>query len=360
MIRKWGNTAFMIIVSILVVVTTISQIRHQPTVAVAVRSWSMTPLITRGDIVFIKPVTQNSSFSEGQIIVFRSIENGINDWTLHRIVGGSDKDGFVTQGDANEETDQLGNRFPLIQPAWIAGVVPMIGKTPLKIPLVGRLSLYMQENTKNPKLFPIFLGVLFGVLVLDEVLKSPKRRKKEVLAKGQLYILGGFVFSFLIGTLMLASSLFITLPYGVDDHSAVLMGSSIGILQKGESRELKLAELTNKGPIPSFYFAVSNDKHVILQQNEFRLQHGGSTTIKATLIAEQLGMQTVTIQICMFLPFLPTTFIAFLARINIWLAFIIVSLTPALPLFLLPWLDPRIRRDLGRKWRKRFSTIQLP
>ncbi|MGI6667508.1 MAG: hypothetical protein ACOX5Q_08730, partial [Bacillota bacterium] len=96
--------------------------------------------------------------------------------------------GFITKGDNNDQTDQEGGHYPPIRREWIAGVVPTIGSLPLKIPLVGYIPLLIEENMKNPRLLPLLLGVLALALLLDE---AKRRRKKEVLQRGQLYLLGG-------------------------------------------------------------------------------------------------------------------------------------------------------------------------
>ncbi|MCR3922629.1 MAG: hypothetical protein NUK65_08970, partial [Firmicutes bacterium] len=69
MLKKIGNIVFFIIVFTLISMTALSLLRGQPTGAVAVRSWSMEPMITRGDLAIIWPATKKSIFSQDQIIV---------------------------------------------------------------------------------------------------------------------------------------------------------------------------------------------------------------------------------------------------------------------------------------------------
>ena len=117
-----------------------------------------------------------------------------------------------------------------------------------------------------PDAIPVLVGALAAALVLDEIFKSKKTRRKEKLSQGQLCFLGGLAVALLMASLMLSGSLFITFPYGVEENPGVLMGSNVGILALGTSQEIELAELNNSGFIPTFYFAVSSDPQVVLEQ----------------------------------------------------------------------------------------------
>jgi len=331
--------------------------REKPTLAVSIRSWSMTPLMTRGDMVFLWPTGEKTEFSTGDIIVFRSAKDGIRDWTMHRIVGGDSEQGFITKGDANEWTDQEGSGYPPVQPEWIAGVVPTIGPLPLKIPLLGYIPLLIEGNMKNPILLPAMLGILAVALVFDEVFKTKKKRKKEVLQKSQLYCLAGLAFAVLIGFLMLMGSLFITFSYGVEKNAGMLMGSDVGILKLGDSRELVLAELENEGAIPLYYYAVSRDPQVVLNKDWFYLHGGDSAQVMATVHGQKVGLYQADVTVGMFMPFLPPGAIRFMVGINFWLALVGVSLVPALPLFILPYLEPRYRRRFAREVRKKWRGV---
>jgi signal peptidase I len=357
MLKKVGNYLFIIIVAILVISPLATILRQKPTFAVSIRTWSMVPVFTRGDMVFILPTNEHTNFSPGQIIVFRSEEHGIRDWTMHRIVDVDQDGAFITKGDANAETDQVGSRFPPVKAEWIAGVVPTIGSQPLMIPLLGYIPLLLEEKVQDSSVLPILLGVLAAVLLADEIFKSKKKRKKEALQKSQLYFLGGAAFAMLMGALMLMGSLFITFPFGVEDNPGVLMGSDVGVLEQGTSRELTLAELKNEGSIPSLYYAVSSDPQLVLQQNVFLLRKGDTAEVIATLNAKVPGIHQANVHIGMFMPFLPFAAIRFLADINLWLAFAAVALVPAIPLMALPYLEPRERRRLVKIWRKRISRI---
>ncbi|MGI6667822.1 MAG: hypothetical protein ACOX5Q_10390, partial [Bacillota bacterium] len=75
------------------------------------------------------------------------------------------------------------------------------------------------------------------------------------------------------------------------------------------------------------------------------------------------GIFNASIIVGMFMPFLPPAIIGFLASINFWLAIIVVSVVPALPLMILPYLEPRYRRrflrEIRRKWARTIGWLHL-
>ena len=330
-------------------------IRKKPTGAVTIRTWSMAPFHP-GRPGFLWPAERRVPFHRADYR-FRAEDEGIQEWTLHRITGGDAQRGFITRGDANEYTDQEGSGYPPVKPEWIAGIVPTIGSKPLKLPLLGYLTLYLERSESYQTMIPVLVGVLALALVLDEIFKSKKRRRKEKLSQAQLCFLGGLAVAVLMASLMLSGSLFITFPYGVEESPGVLMGSDVGILEQGTSQEIELAELNNSGYIPTFYYAVSSDPQVVLDQNSFNLAREDKTKVTATVYAQKPGLHQASVIVGTFLPFLPPGIISYLVRANFWLALIAVALTPALPVFVIPYLEPRYRRRLVKLWRQRFNKF---
>lgn len=358
MLKKIAAVFMILILAVVVAIPVATAFRKKPTLAVAIRTWSMSPLLTRGDMVFLRPAGENSRFSTGQIVVFRPGEESGGEWIMHRIVGGDAESGFITRGDANESTDQEAHHYPPVRPEWIAGVVITAGKLPLKIPFLGHLPLCMERHLADHRsLIPILIGFLGVALVLDEVVKTRGRRRRESIGKTGLFFLGGLAFTVLMGAMMLAGSIFITFPYGVDDCGGVLMGSDVGILKQGESRQVVLAELGNEGIIPAYYYALSADPWVVLTENSFCLNRGDSAKVEVTVHAREKGLHQARVTVGLFLPFLPYPVIAFLVQKSYWLGLAAVSLIPALPLFILPYLEPRGRRRFAKGWRRKARHV---
>ncbi len=107
-----------------------------------VTSYSMWPVLTRGDLIFVDGSRRNPP-EVGDIIVF-SHQNGL---AVHRIV---DIRGtrIITKGDANTASDDP------ITTDDIIGTVPAIGKRPLKLPLIGHIALFFNgietDDTDEP------------------------------------------------------------------------------------------------------------------------------------------------------------------------------------------------------------------
>lgn len=150
---------FLLFIIILGVSPLFSAIFNKPVPVSAVRSYSMKPALTRGDLVVIWPTGSSYNYKVGQVVVFQSKEHGITDWTMHRIVGGDAQNGYITQGDANWHIDQEA-QYPPIQPAWIAGISPSIGSYALKIPYLGFVVLFFSETLKKPFLLSALLLLL--------------------------------------------------------------------------------------------------------------------------------------------------------------------------------------------------------
>jgi len=161
------RASFLILILLLILLSlapVVSNLLGRPVIAVAVRSWSMEPVLTRGDLVFLLPTGENFNYRAGQVIAFRAEDNSKSRWVMHRIVGGNRDNGFITRGDASSSTDQDRN-YPPIKPAWIAGIAIPVGGFLLKIPYAGNLVLFFGENMENPFLLTVFLALL-ALLIL--------------------------------------------------------------------------------------------------------------------------------------------------------------------------------------------------
>lgn len=97
----------------------------------AITSGSMTPEINIGDVVVSTPVSI-SDVKVGDIIVFKGDSNLV----VHRVVGFSRDNCFITKGDANENND----------PLWACGD-NVVGRVFLTIPLVGYPAVLLLETT---------------------------------------------------------------------------------------------------------------------------------------------------------------------------------------------------------------------
>lgn len=121
-----------------------------------VETGSMEPVIGAGDLFLIH---ESDSYAEGDIITFYSMEQ--DDFVTHRIVD-EESDGYITQGDANERTDQY-NGDPPIRHEHIIGGVFTINNQPVTVPQAGFVSQFFGEY-RVPILVLLFFGILIDYL----------------------------------------------------------------------------------------------------------------------------------------------------------------------------------------------------
>lgn len=139
----------------------------KPIFTVAVSSNSMSPMMSRGDVIFIRSVRPDTVYYNNQIILFKSEENKIKQWTMHRIVGGCSEHGYLTKGDSNCREDQHCLGYPPVKSEWIGGTVPKIGSKPLRIPKLGYKTLWFDENLNtHPFVTGLMINSAFLVLSL--------------------------------------------------------------------------------------------------------------------------------------------------------------------------------------------------
>ncbi len=140
---------------------------NRPVLLSYVTSDSMTPTLNRGDLFLINPLAEARP---NDIVVFNL--NG--HWTVHRVVAETD-DGYITKGDNNVATDQQGGTNTVKRES-VAGVVPVIFGSPLKVPEVGNYIQRLSGTTINI-LLAIFM-IIGGATLLTGKGEARKKEKK--------------------------------------------------------------------------------------------------------------------------------------------------------------------------------------
>lgn len=338
-----------------------SAITKEPVLLTVIRSNSMSPVWERGDMVIIKNLKEKDIVHNGDIIFFETEEGSLAEkgWIAHRVVSGDASQGFITQGDANKTTDQQ-DGSGLIERDWIAGRALTLGQTPLVIPKLGYLSLWMEEYQSNSFLLPVISLLLAGLIAFGEI-KSGKRRKKK--NKGMelqlIYIIGGLTIAIIMGATMLASGQTLNLIYEVSEQEkGVLMGSDVGILQVGDEVTQPLLELENGALIPLIGSITTNDKQIMPSHQNVYLSQGQQLETTYTVTARKPGMYESTIQVGLFYPFLPASIIYFLSEKSYWLALTVVACIPGLPLIIYPMIDGKMRRGILKFLRKKKRKLR--
>ncbi|WP_172373357.1 signal peptidase I [Sporosarcina jiandibaonis] len=338
-----------------------SAITKEPVLLTVIRSNSMSPVWERGDMVIVKNLKEKDIVHNRDIIFFETKKGSLAEkgWIAHRVVDGNVDTGFITQGDANKTTDQQDGSGP-IEREWIAGRALTIGEKPIVIPKIGYLSLWMEEYLSNSYLLPVF-ALILAVLIGFGELKSgqkQKTRKSKGIELQLIYVMGGLTIAIIMGATMLASGQTLNLIYEISAQGrGVLMGSDVGILQVGDEVTQPLSELENGAFIPLIGSITTNDKQIVPSHKNIYLSQGQQLETNFTVTARKPGMYESTIQVGLFYPFLPATFIYFLSEKSYWLALIVVSFVPGLPLIIYPMIDGKMRRGIMKFIRKKKRKL---
>lgn len=361
-LSKIIDISLYIIVSIVLIAAVTSAIWDKPMIFSSVRSNSMYPLFQRSDMIIIKSISEKDKINIGDIVVFKVGEGSLSSkgWIVHRIIEGDEISGYITKGDANEYTDQGSGGNPPIKREWISSRVLTIGKQPLKIPLIGYLPLWMENLQTNPYTIPIIAVVLAMIVGVSELTnnKSKRKKKKNGLELQLIYFFGGLTITVIMGATMLATSQRILIPYEVSESSTgVIMGSNVGLIKIGDEIEKPLSELSNKGIFPIITTITTKDEQITCSHSLTILKPGDVLETEMKLQASKIGKFDTVIYVGMFFPFLPSKWIYNLSLKSYWLALMVVSLVPGLPLMLYPMLDNSMRKKTIKEIRRMLRRI---
>ncbi|MDX6438687.1 MAG: signal peptidase [Gaiellaceae bacterium] len=136
------------------------QLLGGPARYVIVSGHSMEPTLRTGDLAL---VLRQESYRRGDVVAYRvpDGETGAGGVVIHRVVGGSHEEGYVTQGDNRRGRDP-----------WRPRPDDVIGSLAFHVPEVGRV----------PTLLGSALGLAFlaAVLAFAVVARSGTRRPDEL------------------------------------------------------------------------------------------------------------------------------------------------------------------------------------
>ncbi|NLX63267.1 MAG: signal peptidase I [Clostridiaceae bacterium] len=362
-LSKILNIILYIVVAFVLTAAIGSAIFNKPIFLSAVRSNSMYPLFQRGDMILIKSISDKDALNIGDIVVFKDKEGSLSSkgWIVHRIIEGNDITGYITKGDANDYTDQATGEMGPVKRDWIVSRVVTIKNKPVKIPLIGYLPLWMEKFQTTPYAMPIIAVLLAVIIAISELTVNRRKhntQKKSGLTIHLFYFLGGITMSIIMSATMLATSQRIVIPYEVSENSqGILMGSDIGIIRVGDKIQKPLSELSNNGFFPVIAVITTSNDDFSFSHPLTTLAPGETIKTEFQLIASEPGNFNETIYIGMFYPLLPPKLIYGLAARSYWLALIIVSLIPGLPLMSYPLIDSKLRKKFIKEVRRLHRRI---
>ena len=101
----------------------------------SITSGSMWPSLKRGDLILIEGIDGKEEIKINDIIVYKNPKG----FTIHRVIE-INEDTLVTKGDANNVND------PPVKYEEIIGKIFSINNKPLRIPLLGMVSVFINSN----------------------------------------------------------------------------------------------------------------------------------------------------------------------------------------------------------------------
>lgn len=130
-----------------------------PATYVMVSGMSMQPTLHNGDLVVLQ---KQDSYGKGDVIAYAIPQGsiGAGKLVIHRIIGGTPSDGFVTQGDNRDKPDD-----------WHPKLANVKGSLWVQLPGVGKTVSHLRTP-------PIFAAIAGGFTVFSLILRTPPGRKE--------------------------------------------------------------------------------------------------------------------------------------------------------------------------------------
>jgi signal peptidase len=352
-IRRVADIVLLIVLAVLLVTGVGSLVTGNPVLATVVRSDSMVPVYTRGDIAIVWNWAQQ--YSPGDVVLFVPQEGTLAGvFTLHRIVK-QDSDGlFRTKGDAAVQDDQTAGLAGRIARAQMLAKAVCIGGIPLKIPRVGIVSLWIAESPHAYSRIMV-IGAMLLMVVLSAFELRRSRRRSRLRAKPSpsvLLVALGVLLVSSLSALTLIQTKQIDLVYEVGQSAGVISGQPIGILMPGESVSRQVANIQNSGFLPMYVLVSSDDPSVSVGHALHTLRPGESQQIIVEVNAVSHGEFRSRLRLSLVFPILPASAIAVAASVNHYLGALLGPSLVGFVMLTLWLLDPATRRWMHRRSRK--------
>ena len=280
-----------------------------------VTAQSMNPTLMEGDVVAWTPTTIDE-IEIGDVVVFKSYVNWPGEkLVIHRVsdiktASSTGERLLETKGDANSWKDQAGPHIPepYIREDHVMGKAISIGQTPLKIPFVGYLGVWVNDGLEalsqptSSKGSLTYVGVfapltisiaLFVILlfVLPEKAKTIKEKLKFLIFGPKAIKLRRIIISFLAAYIVFLTIIHCfaydstTTSYGIESSSTD-SALNFGRIKQGTESFSKELPVVNMGtlPVKGVIFGRGNvSEHVT--RKTFLLGSGESENIPLKAVA---------------------------------------------------------------------------
>ncbi len=251
---------FLFVIVAFLLTSTAGFLLNRPVLLSYVTSDSMSPTLNRGDVFLINPLAEAKP---NDIIVFDL--NG--HWTVHRVVAETDE-GYITKGDHNIATDQQGGSTSIVKRESVAGVVPVLLETPIKIPEAGN---YIQRSsgTSMNIVLAVFMIAGGAILLTGKEEKRKKERKVYRLRYKTAYVAVSTV-----SIAMLLLSVIATWGVVGFNYASTVAGGQRDGWYLPESEFERQIEIKNNALFPLLYLFSSDSDRVELK-DESRILSAG-------------------------------------------------------------------------------------
>lgn len=317
----------------------------RPVLLAAVPTGSMQPVLQPGDLILVLPLW-GAPPRPGDIAVFRTEPDP--SWVVHRIIGGTPEEGFITRGDNNPVPDPQ-----RVFPRDMAGLVPVWRDRPVRVPHLGLLS-----PGTGPLANPLVAGgaLVAGIYLLAadagaalRSLRRGRRRWRRLLGRPQavlpLYLgLAGGAF---VITFMVSISLSSVQPSRYEVVAEVPANARMAGRLIAGVPQVDRVRLANPSPLPLVAAFSADDPHLQFAPAWAVVWPGRPVDVTVTLQSDVPGPHEARIRQALYLPLLPPAVLEALAGVHWHLPAVATALVPALAVLALAATDRRV----WRQWR---------
>ena len=361
------NIVLYLIIGLLLISSLGSVLMDRPVILTAISSDSMAPVFERGDMVAVWALTGEALVEPNDIVIFSSESGRLanHGWIIHRVIEGNVEEGYITHGDNNEYTDQELSDAPPIKREWMVSRAVTLRDRPIVLPFIGYLALWFESIQRTVFFLPGLITLLAGIIGYSVFVGDPPRYrrrrkgKKHYFGEQLLFILSGLTLMVALSATMMISSEIAELQYEVNETGEPTSTAGPGsVLLLGESKEMELSKLSNQGFFPLAVTVITRDPQLSLSEDSLTLSPNEERTVMLHIEGSSPGVYASRIWMGLFLPLLPSPWIYALAERSFFLALLTISLIPALPLMLFPFVDQRLRNKTKKGVKKSLRKIQ--
>lgn len=318
----------------------------RPVLLAAVPTSSMEPVLHPGDLIVVVPPL-GRRLEQGQIVVFKTEQDPT--WIVHRIMGGDEVQGFITQGDANRTVDPH-----RVFPRHVAGVIPLVGGRVAKVSGLGALSLG-RGPLSNPYVAAVAMVAGIYLLASDESLRwrrltpvvRKRRRPRGLAGVLAIYLALGAGVSMLtyLSTWSLSSQQWgkvevVATRYPWSPANQVILGQV--------RREQVVLE--NPARVPLIIGLSASHPDIAWSPAWVMVAPGTRREVTLSLTGRSPGRQDVQLRQSVVLPFLPLPLLRALGQLHWHIPAVFTALVPALLMLIVALTDQRVAGRLRKVW----------